>query len=193
MAKSSGLGDNFYLSGYDLTTDIGSLGSISGGPALLDVTSIDKSAYERIGGLRNGNLEFMAFFDTAVGASHARLSTLPTADVIATYARGTTLGNPAASMVAKQINYDGTRAADGMFTFAVQAQSNGYGIEWGVQGTAGKRSDTTATNGTSIDLGVPSGSFGLQAYLHVFSFTGTSVTVTLQGRPTTALETHTRT
>jgi hypothetical protein len=158
VAKSSGLGDAFYLSGYDLSTDIGSLGSISGGPALLDVTSIDKSAYERIGGLRNGNLEFMAFFDTAAGKAHPRLSTLPTTDVIATYARGTTLGNDAACMVAKQINYDGTRAADGMFTFAVQAQSNAYGIEWGTQLTAGLRTDTAATNGTAVALdndGVP--------------------------------------
>jgi hypothetical protein len=152
VAKSSGLGDNFYLSGYDLSTDIGSLSSISGGPALLDVTSIDKSAYERIGGLRNGNLEFMAFFDTAAGKAHPRLSTLPTTDVIATYARGTTLGNDAACMVAKQINYDGTRAADGMFTFAVQAQSNAYGIEWGQQLTAGLRTDTAATNGTGAAL-----------------------------------------
>ena len=40
------------------------------------------------------------------------------------YTRGTTLGNPAACMVAKQINYDPTRAADGSLTIAVQAEAN---------------------------------------------------------------------
>ena len=179
MAKTSGLGDNFYLAGYDLSGDTNSLGNIGGGPALLDVTAINKSAFERIGGLRDGRMEFVAYFNTTAGQAHPRLSTLPTTDVIATYARGTTLGDPAASIVAKQINYDGTRAADGDFKFAVNAQANAYGLEWGVQGTAGIRTDTTATNGTSIDNGASS-AFGLQAYLHVFAFTGTSLTVTIQ-------------
>ena len=30
MAKQSGLGDNFYIGGYNLSGDVGSLGSISG-------------------------------------------------------------------------------------------------------------------------------------------------------------------
>jgi hypothetical protein len=52
----------------------------------------------------------------------------------------------------------------------------------GLQGTAGVRADTTATNGTSVDFGTGSTAFGLrlQAYLHVTAFTGTSCTVKLQ-------------
>jgi len=180
VAKQSGLGDNLYVAGYDLSGDISALGRIGGGPAALDVTGIDKSAFERIGGLRDGSLEFTSFFNDAAGRAHPRLSTLPTTDVSITYCRGTTLGNPAAAIVAKQINYDGTRGDDGAFTFAVQAQANGYGLEWGRQLTAGKRTDTTATNGSSVDFGTGSTAFGLQAYLHVFAFTGTSVTVTIQ-------------
>lgn len=179
MAKSSGLGDNFYIAGYDMSGDIGSI-NLSGGPATLDVTGIDKSAHERIGGLRTGSMSWKAFFNPTVGLTHDKLAALPTADVICTYARGTTLGNPAACQVSKQINYDGTRGDSGEFTFQTEAQCNGFGLEWGLQLTAGKRTDTTATNGTSVDFGTGSTAFGLQAYLHVFSFTGTSVTVKLQ-------------
>lgn len=178
--KSSGLGDNFYVHGYDLSGDINSLGSISGGNSPLDVTGINKSAFERIGGKRDGNIEFISYFNDATDQAHLRLSTLPTTDVHLYYARGTTLGNPAACLVGKQINYDGTRGDDGDFKFAVQAQCNAFGLEWGRQMTAGKRTDTTATNGASVDFGTGSTAFGLQAYLQVFAFTGTSVTVTIQ-------------
>jgi hypothetical protein len=183
MAKTSGLGDNFYVGGYDLSGDINSLSSISGGNTPLDITGINKSAVERIGGQRAGQIEFLTYHNASAAQAHARLSLLPTTDVILTYARGTTIGNPAACMVAKLISYDPTRGDDGDLKCSVQAQSNGYGIEWGVQGTAGKRQDTAATAAaavTAVDYGAVGLSFGLQAYLQVFSFTGTSCTVKLQ-------------
>lgn len=179
MAKRTGLGDNLYVAGFDLSGDIGSLSRIGGGHAVQEVTGIDKSAFERVGLLRDGAVEYSAFFNDAANQAHPRLSTLPTTDQILSYCRGTTLGNPAAAMVGKQINYDPTRAADGALTIAVQAQANGFGIEWGRQLTAGKRTDSGATNGASIDT-TASAAFGLQAYLHVFAFTGTSVTVTIE-------------
>lgn len=181
MAKQAGMGDRLVVAGYDLSGDIGSLGRIGGGlSGTQDVTGIDKSAYERIGLARDGSLEFVAFFNKATDRAHLRLSALPTSDQILTYLRGTTLGNPAASMVGKQINYDPTRAASGELTIAVHALANGYGIEWGRQLTAGIRTDTGATNGSSVDFGTGSTAFGLQAWLHVTAFTGTSVTVKLQ-------------
>lgn len=181
MAKQTGLGDNLYVGGFDLSGDIGSLGRIGGGPSPLEVTGIDKSAFERIGGLRDGGMEFSAYFNDAAGQAHPRLSSLPTSDVVLTYCRGTSLGSPAAGLVAKQIDYAGTRGNDGALTFAVQAQANGFGIEWGRQLTAGKRTDGSATNGSSVDLGSASpGAFGLQAYLQVFAFTGTSATIKIQ-------------
>jgi hypothetical protein len=181
MAKQSGLGDNLYVAGYDLSGDIGSLETISGRLALLEVTGIDKSAFERIGGEREGSLAYSAFFNDAAGQEHPRLSLLPTADQIATYCRGTTLGKPAACLVGKQLNYDGNRTQAGAFAFKVNAESNGFGLEWGNQLTAGKRTDGTATNGTSVDFAAAqAGAYGLQAYLHVFAFTGTSVTVKVQ-------------
>jgi hypothetical protein len=181
VAKTSGLGDALYIAGYNASGDIQALGSIGGGPALLNVTGIDKSAYERIGGLRSGQIEFTAFFnhDSVTPATHEKLSALPTSDVTLTYCRGTTVGDFAASLVAKQVNYDPSRADDGMLTFAVSAQSNGFGIEWGRQLTAGIRTDTVPTTGTGIDT-TASASFGAQAYLQVFSFTGTDATVKIQ-------------
>ena len=183
MAKSSGLGDNFYISAFDLSNDVNSLGTVSNATSPLEMTGIDKSAVERIIGQRSGTIEFVTYFnDTSSGRAHPVLSVLPTTDKIVSYFRGTTLGNSAASMTAKQINYDGTRAADGMLTFAVQAFSNGYGLEWGQMLTAGKRTDavaTAASSSTSIDTAA-SASFGGQAYLHVFAFSGTDVTIKIQ-------------
>lgn len=180
MSKQSGLGDNLFVAGYDVSGDINSLGRIGGGPTAMDVTSIDKSAFQRIGGLRDGGIEWVSYFNPATDQAHDRFSLLPATDVLVTYCRGTALGSPAANLIGKQIDYSATRADDGALTFAVQAQANGYGLEWCTQLTAGKRTDTTATSGTSVDLGTGSTAHGLQAYLHVFAFTGTSVTVKLQ-------------
>lgn len=181
MAKTSGLGDNLYISGFDASGDISALSNVGGGPAPLDFTAITKSAMERQGGVRDGRLEFTAFFNhvQAGTGTHEVLSALPTTDRVITYCRGTSLGDPAACLVAKQINYDGNRNQDGSFTFGVSAQANSYGLQWGQQLTAGLRTDTGATLGTSIDTAA-SAAFGAQAFLHVTAFSGTDVTVKIQ-------------
>lgn len=180
MSKGGGLGDNFYLDAYDLSGDVGSLGEISGGPELWETTGINKSALERIGLQRDGRVEWSSFFNKAPGAAHLALAGLPLTDRVASYFRGTALGSAAASLVALQGNYDGERGDDGSLTCSVEALANGYGLQWGVQLTPGRRTDTTATNGTSVDLGTGSTAFGLQAFAHVFAFTGTSAVVKLQ-------------
>lgn len=179
MSKQTGLGDQLYVGGIDLSGDIGSVDRVGGGPSPLEVTAIDKSAIERIGGVRDGAIAYSSWFNPAAGASHDTLAALPTADVHVMYLRGEGIGSAGACCVAKQVNYDGTRAADGAFSFSVEALSDEFGIEWGEQLTAGIRSDGSATNGSSLDAGAASAN-GLQAYLHVFSFTGTSVTVKVQ-------------
>ena len=183
--KTSGLGDAFWVDGYDLSGDIGSLSSIHGGPAALELTGINKSAPERVGGLRDGGIEFSAWFDPGTAQSHPVLAALPTGDRIATYAHqpGLGIGAQCACVVGKQINYDGNRGQDGSFPLSTSVQANNYGLEWGdllTVGTNGVRTDTTATNGASLDFGATSTLFGGQAYLQVFSVTGTSVTVKLQ-------------
>lgn len=150
MSKSSGLGDAFWVGGYDISNDTQSLKT--GSPLkTLDTTGIDKSAHERLGGKRDGSLQSVQFFNKT--GAHVPLSALPRADTIATYGRGTTLGAPAMCVNAKQIGYDPNRGADGSLTLAVSLQANGYGSEWGVQLTAGKRTDAAPTNGASVDQG----------------------------------------
>lgn len=179
MAKSSGLGMNHYQAGYDLSDDIGSFAKIGGGPALLDVTPINKLAFVRLGGLRNGEVSLSTFHDPTAGQEHTVFSALPTGDQHSMTTIGTSIGSAAACMVGKQTDYDPTRAANGMLTFKVDGVSNGYGLEWGVLLTAGLRTDTAATNGTSLD-GAAASTFGAQAYLQLTAFTGTDVTVKLQ-------------
>jgi hypothetical protein len=179
MTKQSGLGAAFYIDGVDLSGDIGSLSRINSARGVLPVTGINASAFERVHAHRDGGMEFSAWMNDAAGAAHPTLKTRPTVDRIATYCHRETLGASAAACVCKQINYDPSRPQDGSLTWSVAVESNAYGLEWGNLLTAGKRTDTGAANGTAIDT-VASVSHGLQAYLHVFAFTGTDATIKIQ-------------
>lgn len=179
MAKRSGLGMAFLVDGYNLSGDTRDLGEIGGGNTPFDMTGIDKYAFERIGGMRDGRLAWTAHFNPAVGQEHDVLSTLPTGDRVATACFATTIGSEGVSINTKQIGYDWTRGANGELSIAVSSQSNGYGLEFGTLHTATPRTDTAATAGAGVD-GVAGTSFGLQAYLQVTSFAGTDVTVKLQ-------------
>lgn len=180
MAKQSGLGDQLYVAGYDLSGDIGSVQRISSSSGVIDLTGISSSGHERIHSHLDGAIDFNSFFNDAAGAQHAVLKAKQSgADVQVMYLRGSAIGNAGAAMIAKQTNYDGTRAADDSLTFNISALANAYGLDWGEQLTAGKRSDTAATNGTSYNNGAATAN-GLVAYLQVFSFTGTSCTVKIQ-------------
>jgi hypothetical protein len=180
MSKESGLGARMLVGGYDLSGDVASLSRISGGPAFLDVTAINASAHERIGGKRDGAMDVTAYFNPTAAQAHPVLSALPTADTMGTYCHRATIGSPAACINAKQANYDPTRGQDGALTFGVQLLANAYGLEWGTMLTASLRTDTGATNGASVDLGTGSTTYGLQAYLHVTAFAGTDATITIE-------------
>lgn len=179
MTKVPGMGDNLYVGGYNISGDIASLDRIAGGPAAMVMTDITQSAYDRVGGQRDGGIDATTWFNKDTGCAHPTLSALPTTDTLVSYLRGTAIGSWAACLVAKQVGYDMTRAADGAVTFKVSAVGNQYGLEWGQQLTAGVRTDTTGTNGATLD-GAASSSVGAQFYLQVFSVTGTSVTVTIE-------------
>lgn len=181
MAKSTGLGANFYLDGVDLSGDTNSLGTISQAVNPIEVTGLDKSAVERLPGRLDGTIDFTSYFNPT--NAHPALSTRPRGDRILTFWHRPQLGALSAAMVAKQLNYDPTREAEGGLTVAVQALANAWWLDWCVGVTPGKRTDTTGTTGTGVDFGNPapqSYAFGMQAYLHVFAFTGTSATVTIQ-------------
>lgn len=251
VAKQAGLGDNFYLGGYDLSGDVSSVDTMSGPIDVLDFTAISQSAYARQGGLRGSAWSFTSFFESAptvstpgvpasgtpvvstynygvlvtviggtgtqvsingvnqgsfdgtyvlpalgtiiltysaaptwswvaIGTEHQALAVIPTADVVATYFRGTTLGGQGASTVAKQTNYDPTRDNVGNLTLKVDLVGNRIGMEWGTMLTAGLRTDKAATTGAFFDQGTPTTTnFGAQAYLQLVEFVGTSVDVSI--------------
>lgn len=181
MTVKSGLGSNLYIDGVDLSGDIGALSAISSRSQLLSIPSIDVSGQKRIHGRRDGEISFNSWFNDAAAQEHLTLRGQRTADRIASWFQAASaLGDPVASMVCKQVNYDPTLGQDGSLAMAIQAlATQGVGLEWGEALTAGKRTDSGATNGSGYDFGASS-AFGLAAYLHVFEFTGTDVTIKLQ-------------
>lgn len=178
MAKQSGMGMGAVYGGYNLANDIGNL-NIRGGPVLLEVTGIDKSAHERIGGLRDGAIDLGAFFNDATDQTHLVARSLPSTDRQVMVFLASTIGASAACMVGKQLDYNGTRGADGALDFAIPHPANGYGLEWTNLLTAGYRTDVAGTNGASLD-GTAASSTGWSAYLQVTALTGTNVVVTLE-------------
>lgn len=183
MGKTSGLGMGFDVDGFDLSGDINSFGKIGGGlGGTQDLTGIDKLACERVGLLRTGAVEWMSYFNPAANQAHPKFSALPTVDVVASVRLDNTLGGAAAGMVGKQINYDPKRGKDGALLCDIKSVCNGFGLEFGQLLTAGKRADVAATNGTPYDYGatIATTNFGLQMYVQLYAFTGTSVTIKIQ-------------
>lgn len=179
MAKLSGLAQRFFLGGYDLSGDVAAITRCASPRPTFEVPGINRSAQERLLGLGDGEISFTTWFNDATGQEHAALKGLPTADVQVIWATAATIGASAAGLIAKQVNYDPTREADGALSIAVQTLANGTPLEWGELLTAGVRTDTAETQGTSLNNSASSAS-GLAGYLQVFAFTGTSVTMTIQ-------------
>ncbi len=181
MAKQNALGSALFVGSVDLSGDIGAVTAINTNRGTFDVTAIDKSAMERIVGRRDGDIAFSSFWNVAAGAAHLTLSALPRTDVQVTTAIGATVGNVAASIIAKQLNYAPTLGADGSLVASVNASANGYPLEWGELLTTGKQSFATGTvSGASIDLGSASTAFGAAAYLHVLSVASGTATFTVE-------------
>ena len=169
MAKQSGMGDRLYAHGFDLSGDVGSVGTVAARRAgTLDVTAINKAAHERINGLGDGEIGFNTFFDDATDAEHDALSGLVTTDRVVTYLRGTTRGNEVACLVAKQVNYDWSRSADGGLLGTIQALGQGSPLEWGDLLVA-KTTHASADDETGyLDPGAAQTAFGAVGYLQHF-------------------------
>lgn len=186
MAKSSGMGMGVFVDGYDISGDYQSFSRIGGGPAAIELTGVDKYAFERTGGRRDGAVDATTYFnpDTIAGGqaadrSHLVLKSLPLTD------RAIMVTHPSAeawNLIAKQGGYDPTVGADGSLTFAVNSQANGYGLEPGrllTVGDKGKVTQGSAGSLASVDFGAAA-AFGAQFHLQVFAFTGTSAIVTIE-------------
>ena len=173
MAKGSGLAQAFFIGGRDLSGDVGSLSRCGSLRALHDVTGLNQSAIHRVNGLADGVIEFNPWFNDAAAQEHIALRGLPTADVIVLYANRSLVDAAAAGLVAKQMNYDWTRPADGSLAGVVQALANGTPLEWGVMLTAGSITHASATSAASKDDAASSAN-GIVGYLQVVSIaTGT--------------------
>ena len=177
MAKQTGLAQAFYLGGRDISGDVGSLSEVSCPRDVFEVTGIDKSAPERLNGLADGRIVFDAWFNDATDQEHTALKGLPTADVIVTYVDATTVGQPAAILVGKQLNYDWTRGPDGSLAGSIAVHGNGNALEWGEMLSAGMITHASATSAASKD-DTASSSRGIIGVLHVKSIaTGTPTMV----------------
>src|SRR6266536_2327468 len=174
MPKITGLGDNLYTEGFDLSGDVNAIDKISSPIALLDATSIVQRAHARLKGKRDGAISATVFMDTnfpvvstptfpgtgvpvvstfaypvrvtitggtlsnvvvngvSVGTT-AGTYLLPAFGTITITFTGSSIGQPAASMVSKQTNYDPTRDANGNISLKVDWMANSFGLEWGKQ------------------------------------------------------------
>lgn len=181
MAIVSGLGEQFFVDTFDLSGATAGARRISSSMSPLQVPAISDSGMRRIVGLRDGGMDVDTWFDDT--AIHPALSTLPTADRVATWAFGTALGSPTASCIGKQIGYDATRAQDGSLALASSVLANRYSLEWGRSLTGGQVFGNIAVQGSAGSLtgyndeAAAATNFGLQLYVHLMSFTGTSITI----------------
>ena len=179
MAKTTGLGNQLYVAGFDLSGDVGAIDSISSPRGVVDVTGINVSANDRLLTHSDGLISFSSFFNDAASQQHAALSSLPSTDRIATFLMGSTAGDSGCGLVAKQINYDGSRTADGGLNFSVSLEGNATPLEWGISLLAGKPTHSSATNAASVDNSA-STSNGSQAYIQAFSLSSGTATVKVQ-------------
>ena len=180
MAKKSGLGEQIFVHGYDLSGDVSAINNASSPRALLDSTAINASAHERIVGLSDGNLAVSSWFNDATEQEHDAFKGLVTTDRIITWAMGDTRGDVAACLVSKQVNYDASRGSDGSLSFTIASQAaSGVPLEWGNTLTTGKETHASADTSTSRDDGATTG-YGLVGILSVSDVDSGKVTVIIQ-------------
>lgn len=180
MAKSSGIAGGFYVGGYDLSGDVGSIDNVGGPRGTMDVTGIGQSGMDRLLLPGNGVISFKSFFNDAALAEHVILKSLPTTDTHVVYAKGQAIGDACAMLVAKQINYDPTRNQDGSLEFAIEATSTGgVALEWGVMLSAADDTHASAGSSDSLDNGASS-SAGAAAYLQILDINSGAPTVKIE-------------
>jgi len=144
MAKKSGLGQQIFVNGYDLSGDVATIDNAGSPRNLLEITAVNASGIERLVGLSDGNLSVSSWFNDATEQEHAAFSGLVTTDRILTWAFGATRGDVAACLVAKQLNYDGARGSDGSLSFTIDTQAaSGVPLEWGNTLTTGKETHSS--------------------------------------------------
>ena len=172
MAKKTGLGQKFYVHGYDLSGDVGAINTCRTGVALLDTTAIEETQHTRLQGLSDGEISFALFFNDALAQEHLALKALPTTDRLVMYLTGTTRGDAAACLTALQVSYGWNRGADGALLGTVQALSNADPVEW-AELLVAKVTHSSATDETGINNTVQTTKGGVGFLQHFSAASGT--------------------
>ena len=163
MAKSAALGMRFWIGGLDISGDVSRINQLASPRGVLPATAINSAAVERLLAHSDGLIDFTTYFNDATDQEHDALKGLPTADVVALLALSTTRGDPAWGLVAKQVNYDLARGADGSLEFTVQLLGQGSPLEDLVMLTTGEETHASATSSSSLDENGATGSSALGA------------------------------
>lgn len=181
MAIASGLAQQFFVDAADLSGATAGARRISSSMATLPVPAISDSGMRRIPALRDGAMDVDSWFDDTV--IHPTWSALPTTDRVATWCFGTALGAVTASVIGKQIGYDPTRGQDGSISEATSVLANGFALEFGRSLTGGGAFGNLAVQSSAGSLtgynddAAAATNFGLQLFVHLLAFTGTSITI----------------
>lgn len=181
MTIASGLAEQFFVDSNDVSGATAGARRLSSSLSPLVTNVISESGVRRIPGLRDGGMDVDSWFDDSV--IHPVYSTLPTTDRVATWCLNTALGGPTASIIGKQIGYDPTRGQDGSLALATSVLGNGFALEWGRSLTGGQAFGNLAVQGSAGSLtgyndeATAATNFGLQLYVHLLAFTGTSITI----------------
>lgn len=190
MAKQTGLGvERLFIDGNNVSGNIGSISAIAAKRALADRTDITQSAIERVGMIQDGQMTFNAWWDgTPVTGAHQVLKGLRNSG-ICTFTHGLSLGDPVASLVAHQVDYQIPRSPDGTLAATIDmVASGGVPLEWGVllTGSAGQPYQTFASagNGSDVDLTTVSTAFGGTLYVQLLSLATGTVTIKVQDAAT---------
>lgn len=154
MAKQSGINERLYVSQYDLSGDIGALNSVRAGRNLQDVTGLDKAAVERLRLLRDGEIDFTGFFDSAAGQEYPVLRNIGGLPKLVTWCTGITSGRPTGSLIGRQSTFDYNRGADGSLALTSNFMGDSTGLEWGQLVTGAMQDFASAAASTGADGGV---------------------------------------
>lgn len=180
MGITSGIGARLYLDQYDLSGDVSALSRVSATTNLQDRTVLQNAAVARLSLLRDGAIDFTAFFNGATGGAQRILKALPGQATQATATTGSTVGADTFSLVGLQATFNDNRGQDGSLVLETSIEASGTALEVGQLLTTGKQTFAGATGGGHTTYGATGTSAGWSAYLHAISIASGSATVTVQ-------------
>jgi len=183
VAKKNGLAQEFFIEGYELSGDVGSLQDVSSPHEVLEVPVINKSGMVRVAGRSDGAISFNSWFDDASELAFDATKGLPTADSVILYALGGAVNDAAAFLTAKRVEYGWVEGADGSLELSITARSAiGIPLEWGVMLSAGKITHSSASSSASRDDGASS-SKGAIAVVEIVDTDSGTPTIVIEDSP----------